>query len=146
MRKPCFVTTLALLLAMAAMAEAQQTPPRDRGITGVEADLNVPPFELQAAAINPPPLFFVSTNRNCSGFDLKGGTLNLVLTSEAQVYPLVYKGKVGNVHIFDESSPYGWRWYFVDAGGMQGSIYFQTNPQSAIFTYDASAKAYARTP
>jgi hypothetical protein len=145
MRKPCFVTAWALVLTMTAYAAAQDRP-RDRGITGVEANLSVPPFELQPAAVNAPALYFVSAARNCSGFDLKGATLNLVLTSEVQVYPLVYKGKVGNVYIYDESSPYGWRWYFVQGSGMAGEIYFQTNPQSAIITYDVNAKVYARTP
>jgi hypothetical protein len=145
MSKTRLASALVLVLAMAAYAAAQ-TRPKDRGITGVEATLPVPPITWAPAAVDPPALYFVSAARNCSGFDLKGGTLNLVLSTEAQVYPLVYRGKVGNVYIFDESSPYGWRWYFLQGTGMAGEIYFQTDPNSPIVTYDANAKAYLRTP
>lgn len=146
MRSRCVGAACAVVLAFASMAHSADV--RDRKTEGKEATgLKVPQFSgVSKAAVSPPELFFTSKARHCSSFDLKGGTLNYVGDTFAQVYPLVYQGKVGNVYIYWEASPYDWVWYFEDKGGNSGSVYYQPSRTSPIFEFDVNAARLTREP
>lgn len=135
----------AVLCGLATIASAQEL--QDRGFEGKETQIKVPEFKGAVKAVpGSPQLFFTAPARNCSSFDLKGGTLNYVGDTFAQVYPLVYLGKIGNLYFFWESSPYGWQWFFEDKGGTSGAVYYQTASGQPVREFDTAAKRLNRQP
>jgi hypothetical protein len=139
------MSVCSVLLGCATISLAADL--HERAFEGKETQIKVPEFRGALKAVpNPPGLFFTAPARNCSSFDLKGGTLNYVGDTFAQVFPLIYQGKIGNLYFFWESSPYGWQWYFEDKGGTNGAVYYQVNPTQPVREFDTAAKRLDREP
>jgi hypothetical protein len=103
---------ISLPFFLCSVAEAQE---RDlssfkRSETKIETDL----AKMNLAATQPKKM---ALGKNTgSTFDLaKGGLEHLVLSSSSsigEVWPMVYLGETGNVHVYREINGYGWIWLF----------------------------------